>query len=142
MANTCREFPWQNLRSTGTTVRRRSESFPPNGYGLYDMTGNVWEWTRIASTPRHPYEMQHSCCGPSEPRLNPRVAKPARASRPPAMGFCVPMPRTRLRAARTCARPSYCLRYRPAARQAQTVDPSTATSAGSATSAALAPTGV
>src|SRR4051795_9038739 len=46
MANTWQgEFPWQNLRTDGYEGTSPVATFPPNGYGLYDMTGNVWEWT-------------------------------------------------------------------------------------------------
>src|SRR5262249_44714936 len=52
MANTWQgEFPWLNLtREEGTST---VGSYPPNGYGLFDMCGNVWEWTTDSYSPRH-----------------------------------------------------------------------------------------
>jgi sulfatase modifying factor 1 len=46
MANSWQgEFPWQNLKLDGFEGTSPVGSFPPNGYGLRDMTGNTWEWT-------------------------------------------------------------------------------------------------
>jgi formylglycine-generating enzyme len=102
MANTWQgEFPWQNLRLDGYEGTSPAGAFPPNGHGLFDMTGNVWEWTSDTFSDAAPTS---PCCGPDAGgEIARRVIKGG---------------------SHLCA-PNYCLRYRPAARQAEAVDTST-----------------
>jgi sulfatase modifying factor 1 len=106
MANTWQgEFPWQNLKLDGFEATSPVGSFPPNGYGLFDVTGNVWEWTTDFFTSRHDKETR-ACCAP---QLLPGENFPRRVIKG---------------GSHLCA-PNYCLRYRPAARQGEAVDTST-----------------
>ena len=110
------EFPWQNLKLDGFEGTSPVGTFPSNGYGLFDMTGNVWEWTCDWFTDRHADEIASPCCVPR----NPRVASPSEAAR---AGETIPR-RVTKGGSHLCA-PNYCLRYRPAARQGQAIDSST-----------------
>jgi formylglycine-generating enzyme required for sulfatase activity len=113
MANTWQgEFPWENLtldRYEGTSP---VGAFPPNGYGLYDMAGNIWEWTADPYTDRHIAEPADTCCAPPTPH----VAEPSSTD---------PSVRRVIKGGSHLCAPNYCLRYRPAARQGQTIDTST-----------------
>jgi len=113
------EFPWRNERRDGFAGTSPVESFPPNGFGLHDMTGNVWEWTSDFFTPRHPDEVTKSCCVPHNPRATSAAGSLA-ADRPGAH-----IPRRVVKGGSHLCAENYCLRYRPAARQAEAVDTST-----------------
>ena len=86
MANTWQgEFPWQNLLSDGFEGVAPVKSFPPNGYGLYEMAGNVWEWTTDWYRNRHKQpNTQKTCCipvnphGPSVEHVTTRAARRSR----------------------------------------------------------------
>jgi sulfatase modifying factor 1 len=120
MANTWQgEFPWQNTLDDKYEGTSPVGTFPPNGYGLFDMAGNVWEWTSDFYTPKHE-EPQHACCGPA---MNPRITSPDASFEVGRPGETIPR-RVTKGGSHLCA-PNYCLRYRPAARQAQAVDSST-----------------
>jgi formylglycine-generating enzyme required for sulfatase activity len=124
MANTWQgEFPWQNLALDGHEGIAPVRSYPPNGYGLYEMTGNVWEWTTDWYRNRHKQPAAHtekkSCCIPSNPR-GPSIEH--------SYDSCMPdsrIPRKVIKGGSFLCAPNYCRRYRPAARHAQMIDTAT-----------------
>ena len=70
MANTWQgEFPWQNLLQDGYERTSPVKAFPANGYGLYDMAGNVWEWTSDFFAPSPATGRTTLCCAPHNPRV-------------------------------------------------------------------------
>jgi formylglycine-generating enzyme required for sulfatase activity len=117
MANTWQgRFPWENTRRDGYVRTSPVKSYPPNGYGLFDMAGNVWEWTADVYRDHHPDEVQSPCCVPRNPTV---VREEIAASAPQ------PVPARVIKGGSHLCAPSYCLRYRPAARQSQDIDTST-----------------
>jgi formylglycine-generating enzyme required for sulfatase activity len=118
MANTWQgEFPWQNLGTDGFEGTSPVKSFPPNGYGLYDMAGNVWEWTSDFFTTFKGFE--RACCVPK----NPRATSPESSLVVGEPGAQIP--RKVIKGGSYLCAPNYCLRYRPAARQGEATDTST-----------------
>lgn len=101
MANTWYgRFPFENLSPHGFTRTSPVDRFRPNGYGLRDVTGNVWEWTRSPWS-HEAHTAAPRCCGPTAAltEADERVIKGG---------------------SHLCA-PNYCHRYRPAARQGHAV---------------------
>ena len=119
MANTWQgEFPCDNSAADGFERTSPVTAYPPNGFGLYDMIGNVWEWTTDWWADRHQPDAPKACCIPENPRGGPQSASYDR---------CQPdirIPRKVLKGGSYLCAPSYCRRYRPAARHAQPIDTS------------------
>ena len=109
------QFPWENTLQDGFEGTSPVRAFPANGYGLYDMIGNVWEWTSdwyaVATA-----EPAKSCCGPSRARL----ASEAESHDP--LTPHLKIGRKVLKGGSHLCAPNYCQRYRPAARFAQPID--------------------
>lgn len=106
MANTWQgQFPYHNTGALGWVGTTPVGLFPPNGFGLVDMIGNVWEWTTTPFSAYHLPPPQNSCCPPpADP--DPGVSQTLKGG------------------SHLCA-PEYCHRYRPAARSPQSQDSST-----------------
>ena len=106
MANTWQgRFPYRNDGANGWIGTSPVGAFPPNGWGLLDMIGNVWEWTTTPFSAYHLPQQQNSCCPPPA-NPDPSVSQTLKGG------------------SHLCA-PEYCHRYRPAARSPQSQDSST-----------------
>lgn len=111
-------FPWENLGQDGFERTSPVTTYPPNTFGLYDMIGNVWEWTSDWFNARHSRDTTKACCIPKNPRGGVRDL---------SYDLCDPgsrIPRKVLKGGSHLCAPNYCRRYRPAARHAQPIDTS------------------
>jgi formylglycine-generating enzyme required for sulfatase activity len=111
------DFPWRNSLEDGFERTSPVKTFPANGHGLFDMIGNVWEWTIdwYAETPGS--EPRSPCCAPKP------LGSPEASVDP--LTPDIPVPRKVIKGGSHLCAESYCRRYRPAARHPQAIDSST-----------------
>jgi len=112
-------FPHENRCEDGFDRTSPVTAFPPNRYGVYDMIGNVWEWTSDWYAPQHQADASKACCVPENPR-----GAPEEGSYDPRQPL-IKIPRKVIKGGSHLCAPNYCRRYRPAARHAEPVDTST-----------------
>ncbi|THD58699.1 MAG: formylglycine-generating enzyme family protein [Phenylobacterium sp.] len=110
-------FPHDNRAAPGLERTSPVGSFPPNGFGLHDMIGNVWEWTDdwYAAQPTS----GAACCG--KPRSEVLAREQSCDPASPVAGI----PRRVAKGGSHLCAPNYCQRYRPAARWPQPIDTTT-----------------
>ncbi|QAY74821.1 formylglycine-generating enzyme family protein [Agromyces protaetiae] len=108
-------FPYLNTGAAGFVGTSPVGTFPPNGYGLSDVTGNVWEWTTDFYAPRH--------LVPGETPVDAGARGNLLAETSAEPGSRIP--RRVLKGGSHLCSPDYCLRYRPAARSPQAEDTAT-----------------
>lgn len=106
------EFPWRAAPGYGSTSP--VGSYPANAFGLFDMAGNVWEWTQ--DWYREGPEETAGCCIPRDPR----GGRETESYDPRQPQFRTP--RKVLKGGSFLCADSYCRRYRPAARRPQMID--------------------
>ncbi|MBX3409651.1 MAG: formylglycine-generating enzyme family protein [Phycisphaeraceae bacterium] len=107
------EFPHQNLKEDGHALAAPVGSYPPNGYGLFDMAGNVWEWCSDRYRADE-YARRVQAVGGAGVIVNPRGP----GGPPTANDQYVQ------RGGSFLCNDSYCASYRPSARMAATGDTS------------------
>ncbi|MXP26690.1 SUMF1/EgtB/PvdO family nonheme iron enzyme [Altererythrobacter indicus] len=115
-------FPYSNTLDDGWERTSPVGTYDANGYGVYDMIGNTWEWTKDWWT-ENPRPMTKkkagACCTIKDPRGG--LMKESFDSAQPE----VKIGRRVLKGGSHLCAANYCQRYRPAARHAQMVDSST-----------------
>jgi len=116
------EFPFKNTNEDGFLGLAPVKSFPPNGYGLYDMAGNVWQWTSdYYRADAHDLSISEIAMSGMDHCVNPTGPK---GSYDPTRPMQDVTERVTKGGSFLC-NPSYCESYRPTARRGTPPDTGT-----------------